>query len=249
MAMVTSHHYHYFTQDQMSQVAQDLIPEHVAIIMDGNRRWAKKQACNVTDGHRSGADSLMDIIKSAKELGMRFLTLFVFSTENWNREAEEVAGILWLFEAYIRDKIPEMVENRIRFQTIGDLSKFPPSVLSAIHDAKLATETCESMEVIFAMNYGARDEIKRAVQKIIKDQVPADAITETTVASYLDTACYPDPDLLIRTSGELRISNFLLWQLSYAEIYVTPVLWPDFTPTLLLEAVLEFQNRERRIGL
>lgn len=225
------------------------IPEHVAIIMDGNRRWAKKQTRGVSEGHKKGADISMDILLSAKELGIKWMTLFVFSTENWNRSPEEVSGILWLLESYIRAKIPEMVEQGIRFRTIGDISKFPESVKLTIADAKLATETCESLELIFAMNYGARDEMKRAIQKMIHDNLTEEEITEKTIASYLDTASIPDPDLLIRTSGEMRISNFLLWQLSYSEIYVTETLWPDFTPSMLHDAVLEYQNRDRRAGL
>lgn len=239
----------YFTQDQINQLDPARVPQHVAIIMDGNRRWARNQSQHVSDGHRRGADTSMDILRAAKELGIKWMTLFVFSTENWNREPEEVAGILWLLEAYIRNKIPEMVQQRIRFQTIGDLSKFPEAVQSAISDAKAATASCESLELIFAMNYGARDEMKRAIQKMIHDKLTENEITERLISSYLDTASFPDPDLLIRTSGEMRISNFLLWQMSYSEIYVTETLWPDFTPAMLLEAALEFQNRERRTGV
>jgi undecaprenyl diphosphate synthase len=239
----------YFTQNQITQLDPFRIPQHIAIIMDGNRRWAKKQSERVSEGHRRGADTSMDILRAAKELGVKWMTLFVFSTENWNRDPAEIAGILWLLETYIRYKIPEMVQQRIRFQTIGDISKFPEGVQSVISEAKSATATCESLELIFAMNYGARDEMKRAIQKMIHDQLTENEITEKTIASYLDTACIPDPDLLIRTSGEMRISNFLLWQMSYSEIYVTDTLWPDFSPTMLHEAILDYQNRERRTGL
>jgi undecaprenyl diphosphate synthase len=246
---ITSEPLKYFTQDQIELLDPARIPQHIAIIMDGNRRWAKEQQKRISEGHRKGADTSMDILRAAKELGIRWTTLFVFSTENWNRPPEEVAGILWLLETYIREKIPEMVQQRIRFHTIGDISKFPKTVQSVISDAKAATEHCQSLNLIFAMNYGARDEMKRAIQKMIHDQLTEQEITEKVVASYLDTATIPDPDLLIRTSGEMRISNFLLWQLSYTEIYVTETLWPDFTPSLLLEAVLEYQNRERRTGI
>lgn len=239
----------YFTEEEIEQLDPMKLPEHVAIIMDGNRRWARKESQCVSEGHQKGADTSMDILRSASELGIKWVTLFVFSTENWNREPEEIAGILWLLETYIRAKIPEMVQAGIRFHTIGDLSKFPESVQSAISDAKLATKQCESLKLILAMNYGARDEMKRAIQKMIRDGLTEKEVTEKTIASYLDTADFPDPDLLIRTSGEMRISNFLLWQLSYTEIYLTKTLWPDFSPSMLLKAVLEFQNRERRTGI
>lgn len=240
----------YFTEDQLQSIDLNMVPQHIAMILDGNRRWAKKKkAVKATEGHRAGADVLLDVLKSAKELGVKFLTLYVFSTENWMREQGEVNGLMWLFETYIRKQIPEMLENQIRFRTIGDTDKFPEGVKDAIHDAKVATENCQQMEVIFAMNYGARDEIKRAVQKMIVDKVQETEVSETLIASYLDTAGFPDPDLLIRTGGEDRISNFLLWQLSYAELYTSTTLWPDFSASDLLEAVLDYQNRERRLGL
>lgn len=243
----------YYRPEELVDLDQTRIPEHIAVIMDGNRRWAKQATQNVTEGHRSGADILLDILKAAKELGIRVVTLFVFSTENWHRSHEEVMGLMWLFETYIRKQIPEMVQQRIRFATIGDLSKFPDQVLAAIQDAKAATKDCEAMEVIFAMNYGARDEMRRAVAKMIAEakagKLQAEEITEQKISAYLDTALYPDPDLLIRTGGDQRISNFLLWQLSYTELYITDTLWPSFSPRHLLDAVIEFQKRERRLGV
>ena len=240
----------YFTPEQLECIDPNLVPHHIAMILDGNRRWAKqKKAVKTTEGHRAGADVLIDVLKSAKELGVKVLTLYVFSTENWMREEGEVNGLMWLFETYIRKQIPEMLENQIRFRTIGDIAKFPEGVKDAISDAKIATENCQQMDVIFAMNYGARDEIKRAVQKMIIDKVDSCEVSETLIASYLDTAGFPDPDLLIRTGGEDRISNFLLWQLSYAELYTSTTLWPDFSASDLLEAVMDYQNRERRLGL
>lgn len=242
----------YYRPEEIAQLDPARIPEHIAIIMDGNRRWARQEEQNVTEGHRSGADILLDILKAAKELGVRVVTLFVFSTENWMRSREEVMGLMWLFETYIRKQIPEMVQQRIRFATIGDLSKFPEQVLEAIHDAKAATKECEAMEVVFAMNYGARDEMRRAVAKMIEEaaegKLNKEEITENKIASYLDTARYPDPELLIRTGGEKRVSNFLLWQLSYAELYITDTLWPGFTPKHLFDAIVEFQKRQRRLG-
>lgn len=240
----------YFTLEQLEECKLARVPEHIAMILDGNRRWAKKKETpQVTEGHRVGADILLEVLKAGKELGIKVMTLFVFSTENWNRERGEVIGLMWLFETYIRKQIPEMLKHRIRFKTIGDIDKFPDPVKAAINDAKQATINCQEMEVVFAMNYGARDEIKRAFRKMVRDQISADEITEECIASYLDTAEYPDPELLIRTGGEERISNFLLWQLSYAELYTTTKLWPDFTSDDLLEAVLEYQKRERRLGL
>lgn len=240
----------YYTDEQLKSLVPYQIPKHIAMILDGNRRWAKqKKAPKVTEGHRVGADVLLDILKAGKELGVKVMTLYVFSTENWMREPIEVMGLMWLFETYIRKQIPEMLEHQIRFRTIGDVSKFPEAVQEAIAEAKQATSNCNGMEVVFAMNYGARDEIKRAVQKIVASKVAPDEITEALIASHLDTAEYPDPDLLIRTGGEDRVSNFLLWQLSYTELYTSQTLWPDFLPQDLLDAVLEYQQRERRVGL
>lgn len=248
--MATALKNEYFTLEQLQECNQAPVPEHIAMILDGNRRWArKKETPQVTEGHRAGADILLEILKAAKELGIKIMTLYVFSTENWNRERGEVMGLMWLFETYIRKQIPEMLKNKIRFKTIGAIEKFPEPVKAVIAEAKAVTLHCEEMEVVFAMNYGARDEIKRAVRRMIQDRLIPDEITEECIASYLDTAEYPDPELLIRTGGEERISNFLLWQLSYAELYTTEKLWPDFTPSDLLEAVIEYQKRERRLGL
>jgi undecaprenyl diphosphate synthase len=242
----------YYTSQETARVDFNRIPQHIAIIMDGNRRWAEQHASSILDGHTRGADILIDILKAGKELGVQVMTLYVFSTENWNRPQEEVLALMWLYETYIRKQIPEMLEEGMRFDTIGDSAGLPIAVQEAISEAKQATRACACMKVVFAMNYGARDEICRAFQKMAKDMetdtLKREAITEKAIASYLDTALYPDPDLLIRTSGEQRISNFLLWQLSYAEVYMTPTLWPAFTPAHLLEAVVEFQSRERRQG-
>lgn len=239
----------YFAQDQLKTLDPTKVPRHVAVIMDGNRRWARQKAVELLLGHQTGADILLDVLKAGKELGIQIMTLFVFSTENWNRRKVEVTGLLWLFETFIAKQILEMKAQNIRFETIGDLSKFSPSLLRVIEQAKETTKECTGMEVVFAMNYGARDEIKRAVKKIIASGLKEDEITDEKISSFLDTARYPDPELLIRTSGQSRLSNFLLWQLSYAELYITSILWPDFTPRHLLEAVLEYQVRERRIGL
>lgn len=238
----------YFQPLELYQLKRLPIPHHVAFINDGNRRWAKRSSFKISEGHKHGADSLVDIVKSGKELGIKTMTFYGFSTENWNRPSEEVSALMFLFETYIRNLIPTMLENEMHFDTIGDLSRMPKGVNEAISEAKAATKELSSVEVIFAMNYGARDEICRAVKKMVNDGVLSEEITEEKMASYLDTKGYSDPDLLIRTGGEQRISNFLLWQLSYAEIYVTEVLWPDFSPKHLLEAVRDFQVRSRRYG-
>lgn len=242
----------YFSAQDCALIDFSRIPHHVAFIMDGNRRWAKKGSMETPKGHRQGAEGLIDIIKASKELGIRVMTLYVFSTENWNRSQEEVLALMWLFESYIRNLIPTMIENGMRFDTIGNLSEMPEGVNNAVREAKEATENCEDIEVVFAMNYGARDELCRAFKKMIHDhslnKLSITDITEQTVASYLDTKNYPDPDLVVRTGGEQRISNFLLWQASYSELYVTDVLWPDFSPQHLLETVKEFQRRDRRLG-
>lgn len=238
----------YFTPLEKATLDPMRIPRHIAIMLDGNRRWAKKASEKINEGHRSGADNLPDILKAALELGVRYMTMYVFSTENWNRSYEEVQGLMWLFETYIRKLTPEMVEQNVRFHTIGDISKFPEPVLEAIDFAKNATKDCQNMDAIFAMNYGARDEIKRAFQKMMQAGLQPEEISEKTISQYLDTGAFPDPDLLIRTGGDHRISNFLLWQLSYAEIYLTETFWPDFSPGLLLKAVQEYQQRERRMG-
>lgn len=239
-----------FSQKELLTIDLSHVPKHIAMILDGNRRWAKvKNAAQATDGHKAGVNVLLNTVKAARQLGVKVLTLYVFSTENWMREKLEVMGLMWMFETMIRHQIPEMLSNQVRFKTIGDLSKFPTAVQEAVADAKEASKNCTGIEVVLAMNYGSRDEIKRAIQKMISDGLTPEDITEKRIASYLDTAEMPDPELLIRTGGEDRISNFLLWQLSYAELYTTQTLWPDFTPQDLLAAIAEFQERERRLGL
>jgi undecaprenyl diphosphate synthase len=242
----------YFSELDLNRLQQVKVPRHIALILDGNRRYAKKKNLFVFQGHQAGADIILDIVKAGKELGIKTMTLFVFSTENWNRSVIEVSALMQLFESFILRNIPEMLVNQIRFDTIGEIARFPEGVKAAIVKAREATKDCTGVTALFAMNYGARNEILRAVQKIAadvkEDALDPKALTEESIGSYLDTAGYPDPDLLIRTAGVQRISNFLLWQLSYAELYITEVLWPEFTPHHLLDAVVEFQTRERRLG-
>lgn len=242
----------YFTSEELEKIQKEKVPSHVAIIMDGNRRFAKTKEKQVSEGHKSGADILLDVLKAGKELGIKYMTLFVFSTENWKRSAEEVSALMWLFENYIRDKTPAMVSEDIRFNTIGDISKFPKEVLGSIFYAREATKNCSSMDLYFAMNYGGRDEIVRGVKTLVKKvnsgEMLLSDITEESLSNALDSRGVPDPELLIRTGGEHRISNFLLWQISYSEVYITETLWPEFTPKSLLEAIIEYQRRERRHG-
>lgn len=242
----------FYTSEQLSLLDPSNIPAHVAIIPDGNRRWAKLHAMDISQGHRQGADNLITIVKAAKALGIKSITFFLFSTENWMREQKEVDALLWLMEFFLIEQRQTMIDNGIRFQTIGDLTKFSDRILNVIAESKQATSHCHDIDMIAALNYGGRNEITRAMKALLEDfekqKFPKEAVDEALVSKYLDTAAWPDPELLIRTSGEKRVSNFLLWQISYAEIYTTEVLWPEFTPGHLFKAILYYQSRERRLG-
>lgn len=241
-----------FTTLQLSQLDPKRIPRHIAIIPDGNRRWAKKRFTSPQEGHREGADSLMEVVKAAKELGVNTITFYVFSTENWERPTYEVQALIQLFTNYIHDRREEMIECGIKLETIGQMQQFPNRLVQVVDDTKEATKHCDKINLVLAMNYGARNELSRAFRAMLDDyaidKLKKEEIDESTIASYLDTAKWGDPDLLIRTSGELRLSNFLLWQISYAEIHIAPVLWPDFQPEHLLNAVKDYQSRDRRWG-
>lgn len=241
-----------FHPSELARLDRSRIPQHIAIIPDGNRRWAKKRLSSVQEGHREGADTLMEIVKAAKELGIKGITFYSFSTENWNRPPEEVMALMALFTSYLTEQREEMVQSGIKLETIGDLSELPSFLCKTIHETKLATQECNKVSLILALNYGSRNEICRAFRAILNDYdhhyLSKEDINEETISRYLDTHRWGDPDLLIRTSGELRVSNFLLWQISYSEIHVAPVLWPDFTPQHLIEAIIDFQGRQRRWG-
>lgn len=242
----------FFSQEQMSLLSKTCIPKHVAIIPDGNRRWAKREIQHPNAGHHEGADILMDVVKSAQEIGIETLTFFTFSTENWHRDPAEVAGLMWVIQSYLNDKCAEMVDWGVRFECIGDASKLSEDLCQTIEATKKATAHCKKIKMVLAINYGSRDEICRAIKLIAADysinKIDKESITEELVSSYLDTHKWSDPELLIRTSGEMRISNFLLWQLSYSEIYVSNVLWPDYRPNHLFQAVYNYQQRDRRLG-
>lgn len=243
----------FFSAEQIALMKSAPCPHHVAILMDGNRRWEQqKERSQSLSGHRAGAKVLLDIVAAARELEIRVLTVFAFSTENWRRPRKEVDILFHLFESQLKEHSNKLVRHGIKFNVIGDLAPLPRSIQQAI--AKVKGETCQGseMELVIAFNYGSRDEIKRSVQaigrKIASGSLLPEEITEETIANHLDTAHLPDPDLWIRTSGEQRISNFLLWQIAYCEIYFTDVLWPDFTAQHFFEALRSFQSRERRIG-
>lgn len=228
------------------------IPQHIAIIMDGNGRWAKKKGAMRIFGHRHAIQAVKDAIEGADQLGVKFLTLFSFSTENWSRPQDEVKALMELLVKTIIDEISLMMKNNIRLQAIGDLESLPSSAYEKLMEAKALTASNTGLTVVLALSYSGQWEltqmVKRIAQKVSQGDLNPDQITQELVASNLDTAGIPDPELMIRTSGEYRISNFLLWQLAYTELYFTPVLWPDFRKEHLYAAVENYQNRERRFG-
>lgn len=241
-----------FTTKELEKLDRTHIPYHIAIIPDGNRRWAKSNVRKIQEGYKEGADALITTVKAAKELGVKVLTVFSFSTENWSRPQLEVEALLHLFRNYLKSCQTMMLDLGVRLRVIGDIAKMPPLLIDSIEETMKLTQDMQSLDLVLAMNYGSRDEIKRAVRKIAQDciqgRINLDQLTEEKINDYLDTSIWPDPDLVIRTSGEKRVSNFLLWQSSYAEIYTEDVNWPSFTPQHLLKAILDFQLRERRRG-
>lgn len=228
------------------------IPMHVAIIMDGNGRWAKKRLMPRNFGHKAGAKVVEQICEDAYNLGIKYLTVYAFSTENWKRSVEEVSGIMNLLRSYLTDCIERASKNNMRVRVIGDRSALDADIVDKIEELEKLTAVCDGLNFTIALNYGGRDEICRAVRRIAADagdgRLSAGEIDEAMIASYLDTEGIPDPDLLIRTSGELRLSNYLIWQLAYTEFYFTDVLWPDFTIDDLKEAIRYYNGRERRYG-
>jgi undecaprenyl diphosphate synthase len=228
------------------------IPHHVAIIMDGNGRWAARRGLPRIAGHRAGAKSVEESLKAAEELGIRVLTLYAFSTENWKRPKAEVSALFDLLVEYLEREAPKLNEKKIRFTAIGRIGELPDKVREKIEEVARLTRNNRAFRLNLALNYGGRAEIADAARAIANDvssgRIGAKDIDDQLFARYLYDAELPDPDLMIRTSGEMRISNFLLWQLAYSEIYVTRKLWPDFRKDDLKKAVLEYQNRERRFG-
>lgn len=238
----------------VSSSAVDLkrLPLHVAIIMDGNGRWATKKKKPRLFGHKAGADSVRDIVEISREIGVKYLTLYAFSSENWSRPAKEVSGLMSILKRYLEAELPRMQKNDIRLMSIGDRNRLPDHVRATLEN--VIEETSENSQLVLnlALSYGGRDEIVRAIKEITQECLAGKrevaSITSEVICRHLDTADLPDPDFLIRTGGESRLSNFMLWQVSYSEIYFTETMWPEFRKEKFLQALSEYQARERRFG-
>jgi undecaprenyl diphosphate synthase len=230
------------------QVNFDRLPQHVAVIMDGNGRWAAQRHLPRVEGHRAGIDSVRDIVETSARLGIKVLTLYAFSLENWKRPVTEISTLKMLLKRYLRLELNTLLRNNIRFRVIGRDDELAPDIRRELKMAEEKTTANSGMLFNIALNYGGRAELVEAARRALASGVTADELDEQRFAGFLYTAGQPDPDLLIRTSGEMRVSNFLLWQIAYAEIWVTDTLWPDFRKKDLLEAILAYQKRDRRYG-
>ncbi len=228
------------------------VPKHIAVIMDGNGRWARERGLPRREGHRAGAESVRECVEACEEIGVEFLTLYAFSSENWNRPQKEIDALMRLLESFLREKTPEIHERNVRLQAIGQLNRLPDSCQKQLHKAIEQTAENTGLTLILALSYGAREEIVDGVKSILRNleegHLDKAMITPELFGKHLYTRYYPDPDLLIRTSGEMRLSNFLLWQVSYAEFYITKKFWPDFRKEDLHAAVEEYSRRQRRYG-
>jgi undecaprenyl diphosphate synthase len=224
------------------------LPQHVAVIMDGNGRWAAQRHLPRVEGHRAGIESVRDIVESSARLGIQVLTLYAFSVENWKRPVTEVSTLMSLLKRYLRLELNTLLRNNIRFKVIGRADELAPDVRTELKAAEDKTASNTGMRFNIALNYGGRAEIVEAVRRMLASGIDPEAVDEARFSGFLYTAGQPDPDLLIRTSGEMRVSNFLLWQIAYAEIWVTDTLWPDFRTRHLLAAILDYQKRDRRYG-
>ncbi len=233
-------------------ICSDRIPRHVAIIMDGNGRWAQARGLERNAGHRAGIEAVRDVLRAANDFGVRYLTLYAFSSENWGRPQDEVRELMRLLEHYLVEEIQEVMDNGIRVRAMGRLERLPPKIQKSVQDAIERSAANQEMTLVFALSYGGRAEIVDAARKIARDaaagELDPDGIDEKVFSSYLYEPELPDPDLLIRTGAEFRVSNFLLWQIAYTELYTTPLMWPDFRREHFAEAVLHYQSRERRFG-
>jgi len=223
-------------------------PIHIAIIMDGNGRWAAARGMPRLEGHRAGTENLRQIIRASVEFGVKYLTLYAFSTENWGRPKEEVNGLLTILESVIDRELKELQAEGVRIVHVGRLEAMPKKVREKVRHSMDITQNNDTLILNIAWNYGGRDEILYAIQQIIKSGIAADAVTEDVITQHLFTSGCPDPDLIIRTSGEMRVSNFLIWQSAYSEWYFTPTLWPDFNKEELKKAIEEYSHRKRRFG-
>lgn len=234
------------------QIDKNNVPCHVAVIMDGNGRWAKSKGKDRIFGHQHGVDSVDQISEAAAEIGVKYLTLYAFSTENWNRPKEEIDALMELLAGAIKNNIEKVMKNNVRLLVIGDLNRLPEKARNDLKDSLKKTEKNTGLSLLLALSYSSRWEIVEATKKIARDiqenKIQIEDINETLLSDYLETKDIPDPDLLIRTSGELRISNFLMWQLSYSELYFTDICWPEFKKHQFYEAIVDYQKRERRFG-
>jgi undecaprenyl diphosphate synthase len=238
--------------DLLQQIDKERIPRHVAVIMDGNGRWARQRGKERNYGHENGVEAVKQTVKAAAEIGVPFLTFFAFSTENWCRPESEVKTLMELLVNAIRNETPELDENGVKLMAIGDLNALPAACRTQLEEAISITSGNEKLTVCVALSYSSRWEIadasRRIAERVANGEIKPDEIDQNLFESHLNTNSLPDPDLMIRTSGELRVSNFLLWQIAYSELYFTPVLWPDFRRKHFLQAIIDYQRRERRFG-
>jgi undecaprenyl diphosphate synthase len=234
------------------QIIAGKLPVHIAVIMDGNGRWARQRGLDRVFGHQQGVNAVRNVIEAAAETGISYLTLYAFSTENWGRPDEEVSALMGIMIQSLNKETETLIKNNIRMLTIGDVGRLAEDVKERLYETIELTSSCTGLNLIVALSYSSRWEITEAARKLAKDVkngiVGIDSVNETSFGKYLTTAGIPDPDLMIRTSGEMRISNFLLWQMAYTELYITDVLWPDFGKDDLYKALIEYQRRERRFG-
>jgi undecaprenyl diphosphate synthase len=237
-----------FMTESLLNIPVDKIPQHVAIIMDGNGRWALSRGLPRLAGHKAGTENLRRIIRASVEFGVKYLTIYAFSTENWGRPPEEVQGLMFILEDVLDRELAELHKEGVQLRHIGRLERLAPNLQEKVLDAIEMTKNNDRLVLNVAFNYGGRDEIVHAIQNIIKDGIPAADVTEALVNRYLYTAGVPDPDLIVRPSGELRVSNFLIWQGAYSELYVTPKYWPDFDKEEYRRALETFASRDRRYG-
>lgn len=232
----------------IEQIDKSRVPQHVAIIMDGNGRWAMKQQHERLFGHRNGLTAVRQVVEAGVKMGIKYITLYTFSTENWNRPQAEVEGLMDLLITAVKEETESLKKNNVRLALIGDTARLPQRSRIMLEQCMQETADNTAMTLVLALSYSSRWEIAQAVKRMCAEHLEPDSINEETLRSYLTTKDYPDPDLLIRTGGELRVSNFLLWQMAYTEFYFTDVLWPDFQQEDLIEAVAEYQHRQRRFG-
>lgn len=240
-------------QHKINSLDKSRIPVHVAMIMDGNGRWAKQKGFVRSDGHAEGISTVHRVTQLSSDLGVRYLTLYAFSTENWNRPSDEVATLMYLIGWAIERELPELLRNNVRINLLGDIDRIPDDARQRLFYARQATAHCTGLQLNMCLSYSSRWEITEAARKLAakaaNGEIRPEEITEKMFSDNLTTAGLPDPDLLIRTGGEERISNYLLWQIAYSELYFTPVLWPDFSDSDYIDALIDFQNRERRFGM